>query len=307
MAKQLPTYCTMDFNQAAVFVKVVESGSFSAAARALGLPISTISHRVAALETRLGVTLLQRTTRRLKLTEVGEQYFQHAAAGLAHLLDAEAAVGESIGEPTGLLRVSAPADLGDRLLAQIMVRMRRELPKVRVDMVLVDRYVDLVAEGIDAAIRAGALKDSSLIAKQVGVARWLAFASPDYLQAAAPLDSPQALRHHCCLQFTALGKDAWTLSDRRASVVVPMSAKVMINDVGVVRAMALAGAGVALLPWYLCREECAKGSLVRVLPNWHAKSDPIHIVYPRQRFVPPKLRAFVDMAADELRGWMSDT
>lgn len=294
----------MDFNQAAVFVKVVQAGSFSAAARLLGLPTSTVSNRVATLEKRLGVTLLQRTTRRLHLTEAGELYFEHAATGLGHLLDAEAAVTESVGEPAGLLRVTAPADLGDRMLAGIMTRMRREYSKVRVEMVLTDRYVDLVAEGIDVAIRTGSLKDSSLIARTVGIARWVPVASPAYLSAAAPLAAPQSLRHHCCLQFTSLGKEAWTLTNRKGSLVVPMSGQVMVNDIRVVRSMAVAGDGVALLPLYLCRDECASGQLVQVLPEWHAKADPIHLVYPRQRFMPPKLRAFADLAAAELRHWL---
>ena len=294
----------MDFNQAAVFVKVVQAGSFSAAAHLLGLPTSTVSNRVATLEKRLGVTLLQRTTRRLKLTENGELYFQHASIGLGHMLDAEAAVTESVGEPTGLLRVTAPADIGDHILAAIMTRMRRQYPKVRIDMVLMNRYVDLVAEGVDVALRTGVLKDSSLIAKNVGLARWLPFASPDYLKSAPPLDSPQALRHHCCLQFTPLGKEAWTLTDRNGSVVVPLSGQVIVNDIRVLRSMVLAGEGVALLPLYLCREDCAAGDVIQVLPDWHAKADPIHIVYPRQLFVPPKLRAFVDLAAEELHHWL---
>ena len=295
----------MDLNQSAVFVKVVQAGSFSAAARQLGLPVSTVSHRVAALEQRLGVTLLQRTTRRLHLTDAGEQYFQHAAAGLGHLQEAEIAVSEALGEPSGLLRVTAPPDFGDQILADIMTAMRHRHPKVRLEMVLTNAYVDLVAEGIDVAIRTGDLKDSSLIARNAGVARWALFASPDYLKKAPLLKGPQELKRHCCLQFTALGKDAWTLTNRRSEVVVPMAGQILVNDIRVVRAMALAGEGVALLPVCLCRNECATEQLVPVLPTWHAKADAIHIVYPRQRFVPPKLRAFVDLAATILRPWLA--
>lgn len=294
----------MDLNEAAVFVKVVEAGSFSAAARLLGLPTSTVSTRVARLERRLGVTLLQRTTRRLRLTDTGELYYRHASAGLGYLLDAEAAVTESTGEPKGLLRVTAPADIGDHILTEIVNQMRRNHPKVAVDLVLTDRYVDLVAEGVDVAIRPGILKDSTLIAKNAGIARWVPFASLEYLRSAPPLAFPQELRHHCCLQFTPLGKEIWTLNDRTGSVTIPMSGQVMVNDVRVIRSMALAGEGVALLPAYLCRDECAQGELVRVLPEWHAKADPVHVVYPRQRFIPPKLRAFVDLAARELATWL---
>lgn len=294
----------MDLNEAAVFVKVVQAGSFSAAARLLGLPTSTVSTRVARLEKRLGVMLLQRTTRRLHLTDAGALYYEHAATGLGHLLDAEAAVTESAGEPTGLLRVTAPPDIGGYILAEIVRQLRHQCPKVSVDLVLMNQYVDLVAEGIDVAIRTGHLKDSTLIARNAGIARWATFASPAYLKSAPPLDAPQALRHHCCLQFTSLGKDAWTLANDSGGVTVPMCGQVLVNDVRVIRAMAIAGEGVALLPRYLCRLESDEGRLVRVLPEWHGKTDPIHIVYPRQRFVPPKLRAFVDLAAGELRKWL---
>ena len=291
----------MDLNETAVFVRVVQAGSFSAAARQLGLPTSTVSTRVARLERRLGVTLLQRTTRRLHLTDLGELYFRHAEAGLANLLDAEAALTESVGEPKGRLRVTAPADLGDRLLSGIVCRMRRACPQVALELVLTSQYVDLVGEGIDVAIRAGALKDSSLIARNVGVARWQLFASPDYLAGAPELAAPQALRHHRCLQFAPLGRDAWTLSGPTGSVTLPMPGLVLVDDIRLVRAMAVADIGVALLPAFLCGEELKAGQLVRVLPEWQARADPIHLVYPRQRFVPPKLRVFVELAAEILR------
>lgn len=294
----------MDFNQVAVFVKVVQAGSFSAAARLLGLPTSTVSNRVAMLEKRLGVTLLQRTTRRLHLTDAGQVYFEHASTGLVHMLDAEVAMTEVAKEPCGLLRVTAPVDVGDEILSSILGQMRSQWPKVDIELVLMNRYVDLVAEGVDVAIRTGLLKDSTLIAKNAGIARWAALASPDYLANAAYIGAPQALRHHTCLQFTPLGKETWTLHDAATSVTVPMLGQVLANDVGLIMGMALAGDGVALLPVYLCRQACEEGKLVRVLPEWHAKADPIHIVYPRQRFMPPRLRAFVDLASQELRKWL---
>jgi DNA-binding transcriptional LysR family regulator len=294
----------MDLNEAAVFVKVVQAGGFSAAARQLGLPTSTVSTRVARLEKRLGVTLLQRTTRRLNLTDVGAIYFEHASEGLGHMLEAEAAVTSATGEAKGLLRLTAPADMGDTLLARIVNRVRQAHPKVSIDLVLVDRYVDLVAEGIDVAIRAGVLQDSSMIAKPVGIARWTPFASPEYLKSAPPLTRPQHLRHHRCLQFTPLGKEQWTLANAKGSLTIPMPGDVLINDVGVIRSMVLAGEGIALLPTYLCRTECDKGLLVPALPDWQAKADPLNVVYPKQRFVSPKLRAFIDIAADELSEWL---
>lgn len=295
---------TMDLNETAVFVKVVQAGSFSAAARRLGLPTSTVSTRVARLERRLRTTLLQRTTRRLSLTQAGELYYRHAAAGLEQMLEAEAAVTAAAGEARGLLRVTAPADFGDAILAGLVGAMRAACPRVEMELLLTDRNVDLVAEGIDVAIRAGALRDSSLVARRVGSACWAPYASPDYLRSAPPLSSPQQLTAHACLQFTPLGKQQWTLYDGNTSVSVPMAGQVIINDFGVIRALALAGHGVALLPTYTCRTEAAEGRLQRVLPQWYARADPIHLVYPRQKFVPPRLRAFLDTAAGELGNWL---
>jgi DNA-binding transcriptional LysR family regulator len=296
----------MDFNEAAVFVKVVQAGSFSAAARQLGLPTSTVSTRVSRLEQRLGITLLQRTTRRLNLTEAGKAYYHHAALGLGHMLEAEAAIDEARQQPQGRLKVTAPADLGDNLLAGLIELTQREFPALDMELMLTDRYVDLVAEGVDAAIRTGELRDSSLVAKSLGTVRWGLFASRDYLQYAAPLEEPQQLHAHHCLQFTPMGRDAWDLSNGRNSITIPLSGRTLANSIGVVRSMAANGQGVALLPTFICKPELLVGDLVRVLPDWQGRADPVHLVYPRQRFMPPKLRAFIDLAQAELRQWFDE-
>ena len=293
----------MDFNEAAVFVKVVQAGGFSAAARQLGLPTSTVSTRVSRLERRLGITLLQRTTRRLHLTEAGTAYYHHASMGLGHMLEAEAAVDEARQQPQGRLKVTAPADLGDVLLAGLIERTQREYPALEVELLLTDRYLDLVAEGVDVAVRTGDLRDSSLIAKSLGTIHWAVFASPDYLKQAAPLEEPQDLHAHCCLQFTPMGRDAWDLSNGRNTVTIPLAGRIMANSIGVVKTMVAGGQGVALLPDFICKTEQAAGDLVRVLSDWQGRADPVHLVYPRQRFMPPKLRAFIDLAQAELRSW----
>lgn len=296
----------MDFNEVAVFVKVVQAGSFSAAARQLGLPTSTVSMRVSRLERRLGITLLQRTTRKLNLTEAGTAYYHHASLGLGHMLEAEAAVDEARQLPQGKLKVTAPADLGDALLASLIERTRQEYPALEIELLLTDRYVDLVAEGVDAAIRTGTLRDSSLIAKTLGTICWGIFASRDYLEQAPPLEAPQELHAHACLQFTPMGRDAWELSNGHSSITVPLSGRIMANSIGVVRAMALNGQGVALLPTFTCKPGLVAGGLVRLLPQWQGKADSVHLVYPRQRFMPPKLRAFIDLTQAELRQWFGD-
>ncbi len=297
----------MDLNEAAVFVKVVQAGSFSAAARQLGLPTSTVSTRVARLEKRLGVTLLQRTTRKLHVTDAGQAYFHHASLGLSYMLEAEAALDEARQQPQGRLKVTAPADLGDNLLAGLIERTQREYPALEVELLLTDRYIDLIADGVDVAIRTGELRDSSLIAKSLGTIRWAMFASRRYLEASAPLEEPQQLHHHQCLQFTPMGRDSWNLSNGPNTITVPLPGRAMANSIGVVRTMALNGQGVALLPTFICKPELLTGELEHVLPGWEGKADPVHLVYPRQRFMPPKLRAFIDVAREALHSRFDDT
>jgi DNA-binding transcriptional LysR family regulator len=296
----------MDFNEAAVFVKVVQAGSFSAAARQLGLPTSTVSTRVSRLEKRLGITLLQRTTRRLHLTEAGTAYYHHASLGLGYMLEAEAAIDEARQQPQGKLKVTAPADLGDALLAGLIECTQRRFPALEVELLLTDRYIDLVADGIDAAIRTGELRDSTLVAKSMGTIHWALFAGRDYLAQAQPLEEPQHLHQHQCLQFTPMGRDAWDLSNGRNSITIPLPGRSLANGIGVVRSMAVNGQGVALLPTLICNHDLIAGNLVRVLPEWQGRADHVHLVYPRQRFMPPKLRAFIDIAQAELRPWFSD-
>lgn len=291
----------MDFNETAVFVKVVQAGSFSAAARQLGLPTSTISTRVSRLEARLGTTLLQRTTRRLSLTEAGTLYFQHASLGLGYMLEAEAAIDEARQQPQGKLKITAPADLGDSMLAGLLEHTQREFPALELELLLTDRYIDLVADGVDVAIRTGDLRDSSLVAKSLGTIRWALFASRDYLAQAAKIDAPQDLHAHRCVQFTPLGRDAWDLSSGQNNMSIPMPGRTMANNIGVVKCMAENGQGVALLPTFICKQSITSGKLVNVLPGWQGKADPVHLVYPKQRFMPPKLRAFIDLAQDKLK------
>ncbi|MDF0378989.1 LysR family transcriptional regulator [Methylophilus sp. YYY-1] len=291
----------MDFNEAAVFVRVVQAGSFSAAARQLGLPTSTVSTRVARLERRLGVTLLQRTTRRLHLTEAGSLYFEHASTGLGYLMEAEAALDEARQQPQGTLKMTAPADLGDALLGHLLAETQARYPALSLELWLTERYVDLVAEGVDVAIRMGELRDSSLIAKSLGTIQWALFASPAYLQQAAPINSPVELAQHPCVQFTPMGRHHWELQRGTNEIRVPLPGQVLVNNIGVVKTMAESGQGVALLPTFICQAAVRQGGLQRLLPEWRGQADAVHLVYPKQRFMPPKLRGFIDLAVTALK------
>ncbi len=287
-----------DLNDTLVFVRVAQAGGFSAAARLMGgVPVSTLSVRVARLERRLGVTLLQRTTRRLRLTEAGQAYLRHAARGLEEIQQAEAQIDAGRHEARGLLRMTLPIDLGHEQLLDILAGYRARHPGVAIELVFSDQRLDLVERGLDLALRTGELTDSSLVARRVGQARWTLFAHPDYLarHGGAPRQ-PKDLSPHEALCFSPLGRDSWSLQRGRSRAAVPLRSAFAANDMRLIHRLALEAQGIALLPDYVCRRDTEQGALVPLLPGWHARTDPIHLVYPGQRFVPPKLRHFIDEA-----------
>jgi DNA-binding transcriptional LysR family regulator len=290
----------VNLNDTLVFVRVAQAGSFSAAARLMGMPVSTLSVRVSRLEQRLGVTLLQRTTRRLRLTEAGQAYLQQAARGLEEIAQAEAQIDAGRHEAQGLLRITLPIDMGDEQLLDILSGYRARHPGVSVELVFSDARLDLVEQGLDVALRAGELADSSLVARQIGQARWAPFAHPDYLKRAPALRQPKDLAQHATLCFSPLGRESWTLMRGKTRVNVPLHSAFAANDMRMIRRLALDAQGVALLPDYVCHREVDHGHLMPLLPGWYARTDPIHLVYPSQRYVPAKLRHFIDEVAPAL-------
>ncbi len=289
----------MDLNPVAVFVKVAQTGSFSEAARQLSMPNSTVSAQLSRLERQLGVTLLERTTRKLRLTEAGQAYYQTASIGVEAILDAGAQLSAAQQEPQGTLRLTAPIDMGETIVA-LLSGFRKLHPKVALEMHFSQDVTDLFTSNIDVAIRAGALKDSGLIARKVGTATWVPVASPDYLRAHGRPAHPGELSAHCLVQFESKGREQWLLRRGRDVATVRLSRQIITNHTESVRAFALGGEGIALLPTYLCRNEFREGTLVRILPEWISDTDPVNLVYPAQRFVAAKIRALVDFAAKGL-------
>lgn len=184
--------------------------------------------------------------------------------------------------------------MGDEQLLGILSGYRARHPGVAVELVFSDARLDLVEQGLDVALRAGELADSSLVARKIGQARWAPFAHPDYLKRAPALRQPKDLTQHATLCFSPLGRDSWTLMRGKSRTSVPLRSAFAANDMRLIRQLAIDGQGVALLPDYVCRREVGQGQLVPLLPGWHARTDPIHLVYPGQRFVPAKLRHFID-------------
>ncbi len=285
-----------------VFVKVVQSGSFNQAAKLLGMPNSTVSAKVSSLEKRLGVVLLHRTTRKLHVTQAGQAFFEKCQSGIEELKSAEEEVTLSQREPQGTLRVTAPAILGSSLLPDVISQFLAKHPKMKVEFILADRVVDLISEGIDLAIRAGELHDSSLIAKKIGVSYFAPFATAAYLKKHGSPTHPKDLREHQCLQFTPLGKENWELVNKnKGKVRVALPGKIIIDDLNMIKDLTLADQGIALLPTFLCGSEVKKNKLVRVLPDWKSDVRPVSFVYPPHKFAIPKLQAFMDIASIQLK------
>lgn len=295
----------MDLNEISVFIAVVQAGSFSRAAQTLGMPNSTVSHKVSMLEKRLGVTLIQRTTRHLRITTLGEAYFRQALLGLESIQAAESAVLATQSEPLGLLRVTAPVELGGTVLKDIVHEYMKQYPKVAVEVLLTDRSVDLLAEGFDLAIRAGKLSDSSLIAKKLGIVSFAAFASPKYLKQKGTPAHPNELTAHECIRFTSLDKDGWKLTNGKQTVTIPTPGRTLVNDLNMIKALATNGHGIALLPTFFCRHEVERSELTLVLPSWQSDSNPVHFVYPSQKFILPKLSSFIAFAQQHIQKILS--
>jgi DNA-binding transcriptional LysR family regulator len=282
-----------DLNALAVFARVVQSGSFTGAARALGMPKSTVSQRVAELEARLGVRLLQRTTRRLSLTDAGRIYHDHCVRIVAEVEEADRAATSLQDSPRGLLRITVPAStqfLGPTL-ADFLARFRG----VQLDVVCTDRSVNLVEESFDLAIRAGALSDSTLIARSLGTLQHLLVASPRYLKKADRLRSPERLALHDCLVFrVGPHPKTWQLTRGDRTHEVSVAAALSVNDLDILHDCVVRGLGVAVLPAYRCTDDLRAKRLERVLPEWSTPGTPIHAVYPSNRHVSPKVKALLD-------------
>ncbi len=283
-----------------IFTRIVATGSLSQAGRELNLSLAVVSKRLAALEDRLGVRLINRTTRRLNATQEGVEFFERCQRILADLEEAEAAVTTGREQPKGLLRVTAAIAFGRRRVAPAIVEFSRRHPEVQVDLELTDRTVDLVDSGIDVAIRAGALQDSSLIARKLVGNYRVVVASPDYLVRRGRPEIPEDLARHDCLNFSALG-DVWTFIGPNGPFQIRLDTRLRTNDGEVGHEWALAGAGLVMKSIWDVGDDIAAGRLVRVLADWPSPAAAIHALYPTSRHLSAKVRSFVDFLGETLR------
>ena len=276
-----------------VFARVALTGSFTAAAADLGMPKSTVSRKVTELEARLKARLLNRTTRKVSLTDVGRTYYDHCSRIVAEIEDAESAVTNLQEVPRGALRVTTGPNVA--FLAPILNDYMKRYPEVRVEVFCTGRTVDLIEERFDVAIRAGALSDSTLIARSLGKVRWFLVGAPAYLKKQGRPRSIDDLKRHDCIMFgTPPGGAALRLQNGEKTAHVEPPARLTVNDFDLVHAATVAGLGLGLLPAYLCLDDIRGKRLERVLRDWEAPAVPVHVVYPSGRYVSPKVKTFVD-------------
>ncbi|MBD8879716.1 MULTISPECIES: LysR substrate-binding domain-containing protein [Rhodanobacter] len=293
-----------DLNDLYFFAAVVEHGGFSAAGRALGMPKSRLSKRVAQLEDRLGVRLLQRTTRRFVVTEVGERFYAHCRAVLEEARAAQEAVDELRAEPRGVVRLSCPVSLTQTILAHVLPDFMAQYPRLQVRVLSSNRRVDLLGEGYDLAIRVRSKldTDTNMVVRSFGQSRVLPVASPKLLAALGRPKHPGELAKFPALSMQEHeGPQTWELIDASGERVnVEVDARLICGDFAVLLEAARRGVGVTLLPEFVCAPAVTSGELEVLLPEWSAPEGTMHFIYPSRRGMLPGVRALVDFLAERL-------
>jgi DNA-binding transcriptional LysR family regulator len=291
----------MDYNDIPLFVRVVEAHSFTAAAEALGREKSSVSRAVARLESDLGVRLLQRTTRKLALTDAGQAFYERVRTTVSGVDEAASAVRELGGEPRGVIRATAPPDSHIFGLGEALADFVERYPQIHIDLSLSARHVDLVADGFDIAVRAGRLTDSSLVARRIGSTDLAMFASPKYLERRGRPKTIADLASHDMLFVRQRGQATWTLTgpDGRP-VTVELHGKLTGDDMSFLTRAAAGGAGIALIPAIHARGPAERGELVLVLPDYRVEGGALHVVLPSSSFVPARVALLRDFLVERL-------
>ena len=297
------------FSEMEMFVRVIEAGGFTEAARRAGVSKSAVSKQISALEQRLGARLLNRTTRRVSPTEIGLAYYDRVARVLAEAEEADAIAAALQGAPRGELRVSAPQSFGTLKLAPAVADFIAEHAEIRVHMTLDDRFVELISEGFDLAIRIGALEDSSLKARKIGEMQYRLIASPGYLRRRGEPKTVDELSHHELLHYSYLASGrSWRLmNDSGVERQIRASGPLTVNNGSALLTAVERGLGVSLAPDFICEESLAAGRVRQILPNATLSPLGIWAVTPPGRFMQPKVRAFIDFLANRLKNELRPT
>jgi len=287
-----------DLDDILVFVKVAQFESITRAARSLGMPISTVSRRLSVLESALGVSLLRRTTRRVMLTAQGREYFSQCQEPLNLLQEAEQVLTHAQKRPEGLLRITVPVILSQEPFLNFISAFMKGQTGIRVELVVTNLLLDLIAENIDVALRVGELQDSSVVARRLGTIVYCLVAAPEYLKARTLPAEPADLKAHDCVVFNAKNNERdWDLVSGRRRVRIRVSGPAATRDINSARAFVHRGHGIGLAPSTYCDEAIAKGKLLRVLPKWTSSPIPVFALYSSRKFLPLRLSVFLDALA----------
>jgi len=294
---------SQDLNATLIFTKVVEQGSFVGAARTLRLPKTTVSRKVQELESRLGAQLLNRTTRRLGLTEAGNIYYEHSQNIARDLSEAESAVSQLQAGPRGWLRFTAPYSIGIDKIAPLLGEFHARYPEIQVEMLLNNESLDLIAGEIDVALRLGELPDSNLVARRLGLLHTQVFAASSYLEKHGEPQHPEELQHHRVLAMTKHRQNSryeWILDDGSGPQAFPVNPTLVVNDPAALKGALLCGEGLVLGANVMVKQAVEKGAVRRVLAGWKGHDYPFSAVFPRGHAQSPKVRAFVDFMVERL-------
>ena len=292
-----------EFAAIPVFVAVVENDGFSAASRTLGVSKSAVSKRINQLENHLGVLLLHRTTRKLSLTEAGERYYEHAAQALSAAGKAEDAVAELQGEPRGKLKISSSMSFGRLHVAPLIPKFMQRYPQLQIDLVMDDRNIDLVAHGIDVAIRSGDMPDSTLVARKLAPLRQVLCASPSYIERYGMPTTPSELSQRNCILFSYSGDaNEWTLNKGGMSESVLVSGNYRVNNSEAILEALREGVGIGRLPTFVAGPDLKAGNLVMILESYHIPDHIFYAVFPERQYLPAKVRVFLDFAIEYFGG-----
>lgn len=288
------------------FVAVIEAGSFVHAAEALHSSKAAVSRHISELESRLGVRLLHRTTRKLSLTEEGEVFFERCKELLSNLDEAEAEITSRKADASGLLRINVPVSYGIRVLAPLWGEFHRLYPRVKLDVELADRTVDLVEEGYDLAIRIASLPNSTLVSKQLTSTRIMLCASPQYIKQHGEPLKPGELKHHQLIGYTYWSlKDEWVFEGPQGQERVKTTPFMRTNNGDTCLAAALEGEGIILQPSFLVADALKNGQLIELMPNYRSIELGIYAVYPTRKYVSPKVRVLIDFLTKYFQQGMS--
>jgi DNA-binding transcriptional LysR family regulator len=291
-----------ELGELAALMAVAREGSFTRAARALSMPKSTVSKRIASLEARLRMRLLQRTTRAVAVTDAGRVLIERAARILADLEDAGRAVMDLQASPRGLVRLTTPALMAERLLAPALMDLLVRAPELAIEVVATDRVVDVVGEGFDVALRTGRVADSSLVGHRLRQWDNIICASPAYVARYGRPRRPEDLRSHACIAFRrdAASPTKWAFARARRSVTVGVAGRFTANSQELARDAALAGLGIVNLSPFVVEDDVRRGALVQLLPAWSVPAGELHILYPGQRLLGSSARAVIDVLIETL-------